>query len=253
MNPVVMLMYNRTEAQLELSKESLASVFAQDIGDLHVIVVNNGSAEPTREWLDSIPRNSRGCLFEAIHLEKNVSPVSIHNRLAERLFLHNRYILSLSNDAILIPNTYREMLRWPRCMVSISGGSEKNLPVWPEVHAVDEHMPTVVALVRRWLYEAIVDKYGYYLDEGFFMYANDCDFILRVVACGLRGVKLDLPYYHYGSASHRLSTPEVSKEITDRADKDREYFALKWGFSLDSADYARSAASLDFKGVPQEI
>ena len=34
---------------------------------------------------------------------------------------------------------------------------------------------------------------------------TDCDLALRMVRCGIVGVQLDIQYFHYGSASHRLA------------------------------------------------
>ena len=55
-----------------------------------------------------------------------------------------------------------------------------------------------VMLTRKWAYDALIAKDGFFLDEGFFMYASDCDMALRMASCGIRGVQLDVPYWHYG-------------------------------------------------------
>jgi len=58
----------------------------------------------------------------------------------------------------------------------------------------------------------VVAEYGYFLDEGFWFYGSDCDLALRMAALGIRGVQLDLPYWHYGSASWKKA-PETEKQM----------------------------------------
>ena len=54
-NPVFFLAYNRTPEQLSLSKEALASIFAQDI-PVHVYAIDNGSTDETWEWMESVAK-----------------------------------------------------------------------------------------------------------------------------------------------------------------------------------------------------
>ena len=56
MNPVVMIVYNTTDSQLALTKSAVESVAAQDVGDMELWIINNGSTEPTRKWLDFLKR-----------------------------------------------------------------------------------------------------------------------------------------------------------------------------------------------------
>lgn len=247
-HPIFFLMYNTTPAQLELTKEAFASLVAQDVGPLHLWVVDNGSNQETREWLNTLTVDSPHKLTIQHH-PANISPLKIGNREAATLFsLGYEYMLSAPNDVVLPANFYRKVLEWPRGIVAASMTDDRNFPVSENVIAVNECTPMAVTLMRKWFYQAIVAKDGYLFDEEFELYGSDCDLALRMAACGIRGVQLSMAYYHFGSASHRLATPEISKEITSQADADRRYFELKWGFKVDDAEYGYACNNLNFRG-----
>jgi hypothetical protein len=69
-----------------------------------------------------------------------------------------------------------------------------------------------------------------------------------MAACGIRGVQLNLPYFHHGSASWRQASPYVAKAITDQADVDRATFERKWGFRVDDERYGECARDINFRG-----
>jgi len=71
---------------------------------------------------------------------------------------------------------------------------------------------------------------------------------LRMSACGIIGVQLDLQYWHSNSASWRLATPDAAIEITQQADKDRAVFREKWGFNVSDPQYGECARDLNFLG-----
>jgi hypothetical protein len=246
--PIFMLMYNRTPEQLELSKEAFSSAMAQDIGPLHLWIVNNGSTSETKEWLDSIQVESPHKLTVQ-HIAENMSPVKVGNRETATIFsLGYETILGLPNDVIVPPNMYRKLEEWPRGLVTASMTGDRNFPVSENVIAVSEATPMAVAMMRKWFYQAMVSKDGYLLDEQLFFYTSDCDLALRMAASGIRGIQLSIPYFHYGSASHRLSTPEVSQEIRSRADHDRALFQAKWGFKVDAPEYGEACGNINFRG-----
>ena len=243
---VFFLCYNTTPEQLELSKLALDSVLAQDIGPLDIFVVNNGSTDATKTWLNSlIPR------ITVAHYPVNRSPLKIANEFSKTIFTQHDKILGVPSDVILPSSCYRLMNEWPRGFVSATPIEDvpQFQPVATGARAVSECTPMCCMLTRKWAYDAIVAKDGYFFDERYTLYASDCDLALRMAACGIHGVQLDLPVWHYRSASHRLAAPGVGKSITDKADADRAYFKSKWGFSVDSPQYGATAADINFKGV----
>jgi GT2 family glycosyltransferase len=231
---------------LSLTKEAVASVFAQDI-PVELWIVDNGSDDGTFEWLEKVYVPEQHSMIYS-RCETNESPVKVANDLLRILFEEHEYVLGLPNDVILPPGFYREMLKWPRGIVTASMTDDKSFVVPSEVHAVSEHTPIAVALIRRWAYKAIVEKDGHFLDPRYFLYASDCDLALRLAACGIRGIQLSLPYYHFCSATLRRSPSYVAEAMTKQADEVRAKFVSKWGFSVDSAEYGERCGDINFRG-----
>jgi len=243
-----MTVYNQTDEQLELTKESYASFIAQDVGDLELCIVNNGSTQPTVDWLNSLDMSNPKVHVYGAHYAKNVSPVLIANKYLAELFTRHEYILGVPNDVILPPNLFSQFLKWPRGIVTGSMTEDRNFPLFDQSRAVSECTPMAVVLLRKWVYDALIARDGYLFDPNIFLYASDCDFALRIASCGIRGVQLDLQYFHYGSASHRMLPPEKARIITNQADIDRAYFEKKWGFKVDALEYGAMAQDINFRG-----
>ena len=244
---VFMMVYNTTAAQLELTIQAIDSVLAQDIGNLDFYIVNNGSDGVTSKYLSDRWQDKRE--FFLVTLADNSSPLKIANFWTREIFKDYEKILGVPNDVILPPNLYRLMDEWPRGFVTASMTGERGFRMFDKATAVNECTPMAVMLTRRWAYEALVAKDGYFLDEGFFHYASDCDLALRMAACGIHGIQLDVEYYHYGSASWRMAIPEVAQQITRQADIDRAYFSSKWGFPVEDELYGKCCGDINFRGI----
>ena len=246
-NPVFFLCYNRTPEQLSLSKEALASIFAQDI-PVHIYAIDNGSTDETWEWMESVAEAHPN--FTCYRNMENISPTKVSNERMEEIFgrLGYKYFLAVPNDVILPPNLYREFLRFPRGIVTGSMTDRRDFPVFESANAVNECTPMAVALVRKWFYDSLIAKDGYFLDPRYTFYCSDCDMALRMAACGIRGVQLDLQYFHFGSASHKLAPPEIGDAIRREADVDRRRFIERWGFPVDAYEYGALAQDINFRG-----
>ena len=160
----------------------------------------------------------------------------------------HKYVLGIANDVILPPNLYSEMLRWPRGFVTASPTRERNFPIFETSKAVSECTPMPSMLTRKWAYDALMEKDGYFLDPNMFMYASDCDIALRMAACGIRGIQLDIQFYHYCSAHWRLMPEDEGRKETAKADADREYFYRRWGFQVSDPEYGQRTNDINFRG-----
>ncbi len=247
---VAVLAYN----QLDLTKQALASIAAQDIGPLEIFVVDNGSSDGTREWLEDFKTFvADSHSVHILHNQHNQSPIKVANSLLLHVFsLGHPYVLGVANDVMLPPNFYRNLVRWPRGIVAASEGAGNPPAVIADadVRAVNECTPMAVALIRRWCYDALAAQAGYFYDAGYFNYASDCDLALRLGACGIRGVQLNIQYWHYGSATWRLASEIERKGMLRQADVDRAYFVSKWGFKVDDEAYSKTASDINFLGEP---
>lgn len=250
MNAVFFLCYNHTVAQFEMCQRAFSTFLAQDVGPLEIWAVNNGSAQPTIDWLNTLDISPH--LLHVVHYQSNTAPTVIANRIVGEIFAAGHsHILSSPSDAILPSNLYSELLKWPRGMVAahMNNGTEE-YSATPIPRALHEDFYPSVVLTRKWAYDALVSAYGYFLDEGFFMYANDVDMKLRMAAVGVHGLQLDIQCGHFGSVCWRLNTPENAKAITDRANGDRFYFFQKWGFYVGSDQYIAALSNVNFRGKP---
>jgi hypothetical protein len=257
--------YDQVPEQHDLTVQALESVLAQDIGPMDVLVIDNGSTlKDTWEHFKMVAQ-----LYldrdDPVHLHTirnpvNISPLQVANRALRYFFKggHDK-VLGVPSDVYLPPNFYRLLNEWPRGLVTASEHRDRNhisltgaFCEW-EVCAVAENTPMATGIIRKWFHDALVAQEGHFLDEGFWMYASDCDLAKRMAACGIRGVQLSVPYYHYGSGHWKLLPPEKGKIETDKADADRAYFEKKWGHKVDDLEYGRSCGDINFKGKALEI
>ena len=249
MNPILLITFNN----VELTKKAVESALEQDVeGGVELVIINNGSTDSTRQWLSDLATFCKN--VTPVHLERNEPVAKVSNAFLAQLFKASPHVLGMPNDVVLHRSLYREFLQWPRGLVT--GSEIKDKAVYddyiqkqmPPLAAVSENTPMAVILVRRWVYEALIAKDGMFFDERFIHYASDCDLALRVASCGIHGVQLNTPYWHYGSASVRLADPFHLERIRMTADEDRARFVAKWGFRVDSLEYGQSPQDLNFRG-----
>lgn len=244
-NAVLMVTYNN----LALTKEAVASVLAQDIlGGIYLWFVDNGSTDGTWEWISEYePPEPHEMLAQRSF--ENISPIKIVNREIATLFsLGYDKVFGVPNDIVLPSNLFTQLDRWPRGIVTASQTDNPDFPYFETATAVNTCTPMAVALIRKWVWQALVAKDGYFLDDGLWHYASDCDMALRMAACGITGVQLDIQYWHHCSASHRLAPQEDGDRMRKQADLDREYFQRKWNFSVSDPQYGERCGDINFKG-----
>ena len=256
---VVLTAYNQVEQQHNLTVQTVESILKQDIGPLDLLLIDNGSTvrgtwehfEMLREMYTAEGSETR---IHTKQFKENWSPVKIANcSMAYMWRLGHGKILGVSNDVILPANFYRLADEFPRGIICGSMTEQLDFPTFEKASAMNECTPMAVALVRKWAYDALVAKDGYFFDENFFLYASDCDFALRIAACGIRGVQLDVQYWHHGSAHWRLLDQEAGRRETSKADVDRAYFVSKWGFPVTAYEYGACAADINFRGKGKAV
>jgi hypothetical protein len=236
MNPILMVVYDRTPRQSQLSRAAFESAIAQDI-PVEIRILNNGSTCPdTLQWLAG---ETRALIFNRA---ENQSPLKLANHHGESLIDKHGYFLGIPNDVVLPPNLYRKMLEWPQGVVAASMDGQNPPMVMEDVHRIHGDVHMAVPLIRGWTWKALVEAHGHFFDPGFFNYASDCDLKLRLIDAGIPTAQLDIQCWHYGGASHRLA-PNWA-EVHRQADRDRDYFAKKWGFAIGSPEYDRRIARM---------
>ena len=97
---IVIPTYNR----LPLLQETLASVWSQQFTDYELIVVDDGSSDGTRDYL-----NSLGARVHVIIDQPNLGPGAARNAGAERA--HGKYLAFLDSDDLWFPWTLKTFAR----------------------------------------------------------------------------------------------------------------------------------------------
>ena len=245
-------MYNQTPEQLSLSKETLASVLAQDI-PVDVYLIDNGSidhdfiiSESTREWTARIKEMPGYERVNVATYPSNTSPVKVMNDTLKTLFEFYDAVLGCPNDVVLPNNLFSEVLRWPQGVVAVGMHGEKPPVIMQheEVKRVHGDVHMSVSMIRRSAYETLMERDGYFFDEGYFLYCSDCDLKMRLGEAGIPTCQLDILAWHYGGASHRLGHPSQADLVNERTHADRGYFYRKWGFNVGDPQYGAAIAKL---------
>lgn len=240
-NWCVVLAYNN----IHLTKAAVASLQAQDIeGGVQVLVVDNASKDGTGAWLDSRPD------LHTLRLTTQDSVAGCWNRALRWLFIEHQasHVLVCNNDAVLRPDSYRWLVadgglfvtcvgkRDPECVqmtrTEVGGGWHVGYPV-PDPANKRPHPDFSCYLMRRECF----DKVGEF-DEGFKRaFVEDGDYHTRMHAAGIQAEALELPFYHYGSATVKHCDSKERLAIQRQADLNREYFKRKYGFAMASPEY----------------
>lgn len=242
MNPILLLCYNRSKEQHDLTVDTLKSALAQDI-PVDLYVVDNGSTYPeTWEWLNEMANRYPNVLVT--REETNISPIAVANYWMARLFTELNYphILGIPNDVVMPSNLYRKMLEFSQGIVAATV-EYSPVVVNEEVHRIHGDVHMAVPLVRKSAYDTLMAKDGYFWDEKFYNYCSDCDLKLRIVEAKISTAQLDIKCWHYGGASHRLA-PEGERQIKG-TDNDYPYFFRKWGFLIGSPEWDKRIAKIN--------
>lgn len=248
-NWIVMLCRNN----LNFTKKALESCLAQDIeGDVKVRVINNGSTDGTSEWLESL---DDWRVFPSHHFPGKSVAKSWNDELRELFKSGYPHVLVVNNDIVLRPDTYRRLVEDGGGFVTAVGNdnpeSIKPLPGVLQIErklSLQELHDRVYAAVKEdkrphpdfscyLIRKEVWDKVGEF-DEVFTpAFGEDCDYHVRMHEAGVKAECIDLPFYHYGSATIKHMEPEEATRLHLHAELNRAYFERKWGFKIGSPLY----------------
>jgi len=240
-NWAVVLAYNN----LHLTKAAVASLRKQDIqGGVSILIVDNCSKDSTGAWLDNQPD------LHTLRLTTQDSVAGCWNRALRWLFIEKGepYALVINNDAVLQPSAYRWLVadgglfvtcvgkRDPQCveMQRTEDNGTVHVGYLPPDSAKKRPHPDFSCYLIR---QECFDKVGEF-DENFKRaFVEDGDYHTRMHKAGIQAECLELPFYHYGSATVKHCDPKERRAIQKQADLNRKYFAAKWGFEMASPAY----------------
>lgn len=260
MTPVLILLRNN----VTLSQACLKSVLAQDVPVL-VWLLDNASTDGgnTARWAASMAQLHSNVM----HTNCNTSVAGAWNIALRWLFNPWWYegrpqpprfdcALVLNNDTVLRPDTVRHLVADGGPFVTAVGSDdpEKIKPAFmaggsytdyqevlggsmvyplPDPNKKRPHPDFSAWLIRRETWEKVGE-----LEERFEgAFCEDADYHLRMHEAGIHAECLDLPFYHYGSATIKMSNPLDQKRIAERAAKNRALFKSLHGCEVGSPEY----------------
>jgi len=219
---------------LHLTRKALPTFLAQDIGDVRVWFIDNGSTDGTREWLWSLtdPR------VEVTIFSSPKSVAATWNYGLSHLFGNGtEYACVINNDVELRPDTLRHLVADGGPFVTATGVRERE-KIEPPYAAPDPahkrpHPDYSCFLIRRECYETVGP-----FDEGYEVaFFEDNDHHLRLHRAGITAVSLELPFYHVGSATVKNADEKERERITSAAGRNKERFYQKWGVYSGTKEY----------------
>jgi GT2 family glycosyltransferase len=227
MNPVLILTHNN----LALTKRAVASVKAQDIPTV-LLIVDNGSIDGTPDYFGTRETN--------IRLESNYGVSRGWNVGLDFLFNVQvmggdayEHVLVIGNDTVLPPWFYRTLLMYQQPFVT--GIAVDTMDAIIELPAAQPLQPCPdfsAFVIHRECWETIGE-----FDQRMIHYCSDCDYHIRGHRRDVGMYKANVPFYHERSSTLRLAPPEERQEIEKQANKDREVFKSLYGCLPGSNEY----------------
>lgn len=220
---------------LAFIRAALPTFLAQDIGDVRVLLLDNASTDGTAQWVGSLND-------ERITYVYNQHPKSVAaswNWMLEYVFgAHEQWALVVNADVELRPDTYRWLLADGGLFVTAVGTSDraKIAPPYAPPMAAKRPNPDYSAyMIRRKCWDAV----GRF-DEGCeIAFCEDSLHHIKMHRMGIRAECIDLPFWHFGSATIKHSSAEEAQSISEAAQRNREYFHSKYGCYPGTKEYER--------------
>ena len=225
-NPIICPVRNN----LNLTRKAIRTFKAQDIyGGVYTLVINNDSTDGTSEYL-STERD-----ISQMYFHPPLSVAASWNRALTFVFRAGAsYALVVNNDVELRSDTYRLLVEDGGGFVTAVGRRD-----WPEPGPMSTekrpHPDFSCFLIRKEIYE----KVGPFDEQFLVAYAEDWDYHVRLHKAGITAYCIDLPFLHHGAQTIKMADLAEVRKIQIQAEKNREYFKKKWGFSGGSPEYYR--------------
>lgn len=243
-----------TRNNLNLTREAIQSFRQQDIGDVQILVIDNGSTDSTVNFL-----HTQKDLFTIFHNPGRGVAESWNEGLGwlfSPKWMMGRpypsavdYVLVANNDVILRKDTFRHLVADGGMFVTAVGTQDpaklkpsfSDLPksvnyspyLPPDPAKKRPHPDFSCFLIRRETWE----KVGPF-DENFKVgFVEDQDYHVRLFNAGIVAEALELPFLHYGSMTIKNAEPAEQKRISEQAALNRAYFKSKWKMEGASKEY----------------
>lgn len=227
---------------LPFTKAAVKTFLAQDISDIKVLLVDNGSVDGTGAWARAQDRRKLTYWCPPVPF----SVAETWNR-GLRFILEDlacEYTLVVNNDVELRPDTYKWLLADGGGFVTAVGTTDprKILPhkgpefvgrYTPPKDEKRPHPDFSCYLIRKEVYA----KVGRFDEKFQGAYAEDWDYHCRLHQAGITAECIDLPFLHYGAATANAEDANGQLAIHTQARLNRDYFEKKWGMRGGTKEY----------------
>ena len=219
-----------------MTKRCIKSLLAQDIGDVHVIVIDNGS-----EHCSAMLRAMQTLQMSIVTNVTRQGLNQVWNKMLGYAFdkQHLPHVLVVNNDTVLREDTYR-MLRDDGGLFVTAVGQDGPVDQTDRMTLEElqqkrrPHPDFSCFLIRRECW----DRIGQFNPE-INAYCGDADYHLRMHRAGVEASSLPIPFEHVASGTLKQASIPLRDQILKEADADRAIFRRLYGCAVgDEAYYA---------------
>lgn len=222
----------------ELSQFALYSALEQDVPDLQVLVIDQGSDRPTVEVLERAALADSRIRLWSHHPPMPALAATWNRALRYAWEIGAKDTLVINNDVQLHRGYYRQLRArlqqddlYFLSGVGVNPGQTVGLPDGQELTEAFQLHPDFSAFL---ITDACHEKYHF--DENFIpAYLEDCDYHRRLFLGddGEEIGKINIPFLHYASGSLKAMDPEKNRRWSEMIEQgSRAYYARKWGGKL---------------------
>ena len=220
---------------IHFTREAIPDMLAQDIGNVDVWVIDNGSMDGTANYI--VAEQAKGA---AVYLTRPIRPMSVAeswNFAIRNLFSdpERGYVLVVNNDVRLRPDTYRELVAANLPFATAVGVETLEQMNEAFVRSDREHPDFSCFLIRRECWE----KVGPFDERYKGGYAEDAAYHATAFRKGVPLTCIGIPFLHYGSGTIKSANPAEAQQIREQADRNRELFRSEFGCVPGTPEYER--------------
>ena len=228
-NWVLMVAHNLSH----MTMKAVVSALRQDIGNVRVWLVNQGSTDGLAIKGDALYPE----VVTTHHYPPLSSLAAAWNLGLSNLLPGSGQVLVINNDVELIPETYRLLVKDGGGFVTAVGVTPT--PEKPFDATVGDliksrpHPDFSCMLIRRWVWE----KVGCFDERYLIAYCEDADMHIRMHRAKVDAKCIDIPFLHHAAATIN-SLPVWEREKVERqADLNRALFKREYGCEVGSKEY----------------
>ncbi len=225
---------------LDRTKKTIQDLYARtNYNNYTLTIIDNGSTDGTKEYLHNL--KDKDPKIDIIVNDKNVMGNIAWNQAIKNTY-DSDYFCFIQNDVLFTDNWLTKLVNTMQSNPKLGVVSptplgtnlckESNFHEYAAIFMGEDRLVDkdgfhgCCYIVRKAVYEKLMEVDGYWIDEDFILLWSDLDFIERVEHVGFETrIAKDNIIYHIGAVSQKL-LPEVQRNKYNSYDE--IYFWSKW-------------------------